>query len=72
MKEVNFEEMMKELEEIAEELEKGNLNLEESVKRFEKGIELSKECNKYLEKTEKRISILLQKDNEIEEEKFEA
>ena len=69
---MNFEETMKKLEEIATELEKGNLNLEESVEKFEQGVELSKKCNKYLEEAEKRITILLQKDGKINEESFEA
>lgn len=68
---LNFEETMKKLEEIAVELEKGSLNLDESVKKFEEGITLSKQCNNYLEKAEKKITILLQKEDEIVEEKFE-
>lgn len=70
MKEVNFEEAMKELEEIATELEKGNLSLEESVSKFEEGMKLSKQCNDIIEKAEKKITILLQKDGKIEEENF--
>jgi len=69
---MNFEDTMKKLEEIAVELERGNLNLEDSVCKFEQGIELSKQCNQYLEEAEKKITILLQKDGEIQEEKFEA
>lgn len=69
---MNFEETMKKLEEIAVELEKGNLNLEESVAKFERGVELSKQCNQYLEEAEKRITILLQKDGETKEENFDA
>lgn len=70
MKEVNFEEAMKELEEIATELEKGSLSLEESVSKFEEGMKLSKQCNDMIEKAEKKITILLQKDGKIEEENF--
>jgi len=70
-KEENFEDSMKKLEEIVQELEKGDLNLDDSVKKFEEGIEISKQCNKILESAEKKISILLEKDNgEIEEEDF--
>lgn len=72
MKEVSFEEAMKELETIATELEKGDLNLEESVAKFEEGMKLSKQCNDIIEKAEKRINILLQKDGKIEEEKFDV
>ena len=39
--------------------------------KFEEGMKLSKECNKILEDAEKRITILLEKDGEIEEENFE-
>ena len=71
MKELNFEEAMKKLELIANELEKGDLSLEESVSKFEEGMKLSKKCNDMIEKAEKKITILLQKDGKIEEENFE-
>lgn len=70
MEEINFEEAMKKLEEITAELEKGDLSLDESVKKFEEGIKLSKECNKILENSEKRINILINNDGNITEENF--
>lgn len=72
MGKANFEETMKKLEEIANELEKGDLNLEESLSKFEEGMKLSKECNEIIENAEKRISILLEKDGDIEEKDFTA
>ena len=69
-KSVNFEEAMKRLEEIADELEKGSLDLDESVKKFEEGVTLSKQCNEILEKAEKRISILIGKEDDLSEENF--
>ena len=72
MKEANFEETMKELEKIASELENGDLSLEESVEKFEEGMKLSKKCNDIIEKAEKKITILLQKDGKIEEDNFTA
>ncbi len=72
MKEVKFEEAIKQLETIATELEKGDLSLEESVAKFEEGMELSKQCSEIIEKAEKKITILLQKDGKIEEENFVA
>ena len=68
--EANFEETIKNLEQIANELEKGDLNLDESVAKFEQGMKLSKMCNDILESAEKRISILIQKDDEVTEENF--
>lgn len=70
MEEINFEEAMKKLEQITDELEKGDLSLDESVKKFEEGIKLSKECNKILEDSEKRINILINNDGNITEENF--
>lgn len=72
MKDLNFEEAIKELEVIANELEKGNLSLEESVSKFEEGMKLSKQCSDIIANAEKKINILLQKDGKIEEEKFEV
>ena len=72
MEDLNFEQAMQELEKIATELEKGDLSLEESVKKFEQGMELSKKCSDIIEKAEKKITILLQKDGKLEEENFTA
>ena len=71
MKELKFEDAMKELETIANDLEKGDLSLEESVSKFEEGMKLSKQCNDIIEKAEKKITILLSKDGKIEEENFD-
>ena len=70
MENENFEEMMKHLEDIANELENGNLNLDESVKKFEEGIILSKKCNEILEKAEKKITNLINNGKNIEENNF--
>ena len=69
---MNFEEAMKGLEQIAGELEKGNLNLDESVAKFEEGMKLSKICNDILEDAEKRISILIKNGEEVSEEEFKV
>ena len=54
---INFEDAMKELEKIAEELEKGNLSLDESVSKFEDGMKLSKKCSDLLDTAEKKITM---------------
>ena len=66
-----FEDSMNKLETIVTELEKGDLSLDESVEKFEEGIKISKECNKILENAEKKITILLENNGELEEENFE-
>ena len=68
--EVNFEEAMKKLEALAQELEKGDLDLDQSVQKFEEGMALAKKCNDILEKAEKRITILIQEEEGLKEENF--
>ena len=68
---LNFEETIKKLETIVNELEKGNLSLDESVKKFEEGVKLSKLCNEFLNSAEKKINILINNDGKLEEEKIE-
>lgn len=67
---IPFEEAMKQLETIASELEKGDLNLDESVAKFEEGMKLSRQCSELLESAEKRITILLKDGDTIKEENF--
>lgn len=67
---INFEETIKQLETIANELEKGDLNLDESVSKFEQGMKLSKACSEMLENAEKRISILIKTEDGVTEENF--
>lgn len=68
---INFEENMKQLEQIANELEKGDLDLDTSVKKFEEGMKISKECSEILEKAEKKIVMLIKNSNdELTEENF--
>lgn len=54
-----FEQSLKQLEQIVQELESGDLALEKAIKKFEEGIELSKLCSRTLEETEKKIAILM-------------
>ena len=67
----NFEESINRLEEIVAELENGNFNLDESINKFEEGMKLAKQCNNILENAEKKITILLENNGEIKEEKFD-
>lgn len=72
-KNLNFEVAMKQLEEIANQLEKNELDLDKAVEKFEEGMKLSKKCSEILENAEKKITILINdgKDN-FTEEKFET
>ena len=59
-KALTFENAMKKLEEIVQELEAGQLTLEESLKKFQEGVKLSKFCSSKLDETEKKITLLLE------------
>ena len=61
---------MVKLEEITTKLEKETLSLDESVELFEEGMKISKECNSKLEDAEKRITILINQNDELKEENF--
>jgi exodeoxyribonuclease VII small subunit len=54
-----FEQAMKQLEQIVQDLESQDLPLEKAIKKFEEGIQLSKFCSGKLDESEKRISILM-------------
>lgn len=58
-KELDFEDSLKKLEEIANKMGEESLSLEESLKMFQEGMELSTFCNKKLDEAEKKISIVL-------------
>ena len=64
---ISFEEKLEELNKIAQKLETGELSLEQSVKEFEKGMKISKECYKYLDETEKKITELVNTGKTLEE-----
>ena len=69
-KNLNFEDAMKKLESIADELEKGNLSLDESVSKFEDGMKLSKKCSDFLDSAEKKITMIINDGDGIKEENF--
>ena len=55
-----YEQALKQLEQIVQDLENGDMPLEKAIKKFEEGIQLSKYCTEKLDESEKRITILLQ------------
>lgn len=60
---VKFEEALKKLEHIVEQLEQGEYSLDESLKAFNEGMELSRMCATKLEEAEKKIEILTRNKN---------
>ena len=58
-KEKSFESALKELEQIVEQLETGDLPLEHSLELFEQGVKLSRDCQKRLDDAERKVELLL-------------
>jgi exodeoxyribonuclease VII small subunit len=70
-KKKSLEESMARLEEIVDELERGEHTLEESLEKFEEGVKLGKRCREILERAETRIRKLVDVDEDgtrVEEE----
>lgn len=67
----SFEESLKKLENIVEQMEKGDLALENSLKLFEEGVTLSSACKQELEAAEGKVQMLVkQRDGSVKPEPF--
>jgi exodeoxyribonuclease VII small subunit len=71
---MSFEESLKELDSIVNQLEQGDLELDSALKSFERGIALAREGQYKLDQAEQRVSILMenQADAIPQEFKFES
>ena len=64
--ELSFEEAIKDLQKIVEELENGNVELEKSIELYERGAKLRMHCEDKLRVAEKKITeISLEKDAKV-------
>jgi exodeoxyribonuclease VII small subunit len=59
MAEIKFEEALKKLEKIVEDLENGDLSLDEALKKYQEGIELARLCGQRLDSAKKKIDLLV-------------
>jgi exodeoxyribonuclease VII small subunit len=66
----DFETAMRDLEELVERLEHGDLPLEESLAAFERGVMLTRTCQSALKEAEQKVEILLKKAGEPALEDF--
>ncbi|MDZ7870046.1 MAG: exodeoxyribonuclease VII small subunit [Rheinheimera sp.] len=55
-----FEDNVRELSEIVQQLEQGELTLEQALARFERGITLSRLSQQQLQTAEQKVQLLLQ------------
>ena len=70
-KKLTFEENIKKLEDIVDQLESGEIDLEESVELYEKGMILKNNCEEKLKKVELQIKKIKIENNKIKKEDFE-
>jgi exodeoxyribonuclease VII small subunit len=66
----DFEAAMRDLEELVERLEHGDLPLEESLAAFERGVLLTRACQTALKEAEQKVEILLKRAGEPQLEEF--
>ena len=59
----NFEQSLKQLENIVAQMERGDISLEESIKLFEEGTRLAEQCKQQLAEAEGKVEILIKQRN---------
>jgi exodeoxyribonuclease VII small subunit len=70
-KKKSFEAALNRLEKIVSEMEEGELSLDEMLKKFGEGMKLAQFCSKKLDEAEKKIEVLVKKeDGAFETEEF--
>ena len=63
---INFEENIKELEQIVHDLESGNVALDDALEKFNRAFALSKECDKKLKEVSESVNKILNEDGNLE------
>ncbi len=66
----SFEDDVRKLQKIVEELSGGKLTLGESLKKYEEGIRLAESCSKVLEEAERKVESLIKKDGKFSLKEF--
>lgn len=67
----NFEEKLRELEQLVTRMEDGNLGLEESLEAFENGVKLVRDCQQALEAAEQKVQVLTSAEGDTEDLKLD-
>jgi len=66
-----FEEDLKKLQKIVEELSSGKITLGESLKKYEEGVRLAKSCSQVLAEAQRKVELLMKKDGKFDPGKFD-
>ena len=65
-----FEQNLRELENIVQQLEQGDLSLDQALQQFERGIELSRTSQQQLQSAQQRVQLLVQDSGQDQLEPF--
>ncbi|MDD5115524.1 MAG: exodeoxyribonuclease VII small subunit [Candidatus Omnitrophica bacterium] len=65
-----FEDDLKKLQKIVEELSSGKLTLGESLKRYEEGVRIAQSCASILTEAERKVELLMKKEGKFSSENF--
>lgn len=60
---MTFEENLKQLQQVTEQLEQSTLPLEEALALYQKGVQLSDACQAALQETEKQFSLTIEEED---------
>lgn len=71
MEEKTFEEKMKELEKLINDLENGEIDLEKSIDTYTKAMKLVKDCDTELTKMEQHVSKIVLENGNLEDFEIE-
>ncbi|MDD5477255.1 MAG: exodeoxyribonuclease VII small subunit [Candidatus Omnitrophica bacterium] len=66
-----FEEDLKRLQKIVEELSSGKITLGESLKKYEEGVKIAQSCSQTLAEAQRKVELLMKKDAKFSLEKFD-
>jgi exodeoxyribonuclease VII small subunit len=66
-----FEDALEKLEDIVKRMEAGGIPLDEAMRSFEEGIKLIRFCSAKLEEIERRVEMLLVKEDSLQLKRFQ-
>jgi exodeoxyribonuclease VII small subunit len=68
----DFEKSLEELESLVKQLESGDLNLDQSLAQFKRGVELTRHCQRVLDKAQQTVEKLVDPEDESSAEPFDS
>ena len=66
----SFEDDLKRLQKIVEELSSGKLSLQDALKKYEEGVKLAQGCSQELNEAQRKVELLTKKDSKFSLDKF--